>query len=131
MPKRILVVDDTILNRKLAMAMLKREGWEAEEADCGLRALELLDIAPGFDAVLLDISMPGIGGDEVCRQIRATPQLAALPVVAYTAHALEEEKSRILAAGFDAILIKPINAASLSAAIAEAFAAHSRPETLG
>jgi two-component system chemotaxis response regulator CheY len=110
--KRILVVDDNAINRKLAVAMLKKRGWLAEEVDSGLAALERL-AAVTFDGVLLDISMPGMDGEEVCRRIRADSTLAGLRLIAYTAHAMESEKQRFLDSGFDMILIKPITMQNL------------------
>lgn len=106
--KKILVVDDNAVNRKLACAMLKKQGWDTAEADGGQQALDRLS-ADTFEAVLLDISMPGMNGEEVCRAIRADQRLQHLKVIAYTAHALESEKSRIMSAGFDDILIKPVS----------------------
>lgn len=123
MSKRILVVDDINSNRLLACALLKRAGWETEEAADGNRALEILTGEHGFQAVLLDISMPGINGEEVCRKLRANPETSGLPIVAYTAHAMEEEGERFISAGFDALLIKPITAASLHSALQRAIAA--------
>ncbi len=114
--KRTLVVDDNTINRKLAMALLKRRGWVTEEADGGQAAMDKLNTS-SFDNVLLDISMPGIDGEEVCRRIRANPAWAGLRVVAYTAHAMESEKQRIMAVGFDHILIKPITVQSLLLAL--------------
>lgn len=105
--RRVLVVDDNAVNRKLATAILKRRGWEVEEVDNGFSALELLK-ASTFDYVLLDISMPGIDGEEVCRRLRQMEHTKGLYVVAYTAHALETEKQRIMEAGFNDIVIKPI-----------------------
>lgn len=125
MSRRILVVDDVPSNRMLAIAMLKREGWACDEAADGNKALEMLAGDHGYRAVLLDISMPGISGDEVCRRLRADVRTAALPLVAYTAHALEEDRVRILAAGFDAIVIKPVNLATLAAALTQALAKRS------
>lgn len=119
MSRRFLVVDDAQLNRKLVLAMLKREGWNGEEAEDGTQALAQLETST-YDLIVLDISMPGIGGEDVCRQIRKSPKTASLPVIAYTAHALEDEKARILSAGFDAILVKPITAATLQSAVLEA-----------
>lgn len=110
--KRILVVDDNPVNRKLAAAMLRKGGWEVEDAENGATALEKLT-RDHFQAVLLDISMPGIGGEEVCRQIRANEALRTLRVVAYTAHALESEKQTIMGAGFDDIVIKPVTMEAL------------------
>ena len=114
--KRILVVDDNAVNRKLALALLKKRGWEADEVDSGSGALERLRTTR-YDGVLLDISMPGLDGEEVCRRIRANPEYAGLRVVAYTAHAMESEKLRIMGAGFDEILIKPITIQSLQQAL--------------
>lgn len=117
MRKRILIVDDIEINRRLAAAMLKRDGWETAEAGDGASCLNRL-ASESFDVVLLDISMPGLNGEDVCRHIRNNPALAHLPVIAYTAHAMPEEKNQILACGFDTLLIKPISAASLVAALA-------------
>jgi len=105
--KRVLIVDDVAVNRKLAAAMLKKRGWDIVEVDCGPAALEKL-ASETFDYVLLDISMPGMSGDEVCRLIRSAEATKNLHVVAYTAHALESEKAEIMAAGFDDIIIKPV-----------------------
>lgn len=114
--KRVLVVDDNAINRKLAVTLLKKRGWQTAEADCGQAALATLAEAE-FDAVLLDISMPGMDGETVCRQIRADGRLAGLYVVAYTAHAMEREKQSIMAAGFNNILIKPVTMAALESAL--------------
>ena len=65
------------------------------------------------DLVLLDVSMPGMSGIEVCRRIRADERLRGLRVIAYTAHALPEERRSFLDASFDDILIKPITREAL------------------
>ena len=114
--RRTLVVDDNAVNRKLAVALLKRRNWSVEEAENGAVALQKLE-GSAFDSVLLDISMPVMDGEETCRRIRANPSTAALRVVAYTAHALESERSRIMSAGFDDIVIKPITAQDLLRAL--------------
>lgn len=110
--KRILVVDDNAINRKLAVAILKRRGWLADEVDSGAAALQSLSQVT-YDGVLLDISMPGLDGVEVCKRIRADPSLAGLRVVAYTAHAMEVEQQRYLEIGFDQVLVKPITMQNL------------------
>jgi CheY-like chemotaxis protein len=110
--KKVLVVDDNAVNRKLAVALLKRRGMHVEEADGGGVALEMLK-AGQFDSVLLDISMPVMDGKEVCRILRSTPELAKLFVIAYTAHAMESERQSIMAAGFDDLLVKPISGQDL------------------
>jgi two-component system chemotaxis response regulator CheY len=110
--KKVLVVDDNAVNRKLAAALLKRRGFHVQEADSGAIALAILGQV-SFDAVLLDISMPVMDGKEVCRIIRNTPALAGLRVVAYTAHAMESERQSIMEAGFDELLVKPISGQDL------------------
>ena len=66
-----------------------------------------------YDLVLLDISMPGINGVEVCQHIRADQALQGLRVIASTAHVYPEQQAHFLAHGFDAVLIKPISRQAL------------------
>ena len=107
-PRNALVVDDHPTNRLLASALLKKMGWTVMEAESGNTALTLAAEQP-FRLVLLDISMPGLSGEETCTRLRAMPNGAAIRIIAYTAHAFPEERERFLAAGFDEILVKPIN----------------------
>lgn len=106
--RQALVVDDNQLNSRLVAVFLKRLGWQAHIVDNGEAALATLR-SQGFDLVLLDMRMPQLGGEEVCRRIRMELGLTELPVVAYTAHSTPEEKARILAGGFSGLLIKPIS----------------------
>lgn len=110
MPDRAtaLVVDDHPTNRLIASALLRSVGWQATEAESGEAALALSG-EHAFRLVLLDISMPGLSGEETCARLRATPQGAAMHIVAYTAHAFPEDRERLLANGFDDTLIKPIS----------------------
>ncbi len=107
--RRVLVVDDVVLNRKLAVAFLTRMGWHTAETDGGAAALQWLAEQPPVELMLLDISMPDMSGEEVCRQLRADPAWAPLKIVAYTAHAAQSDIDRFLANGFDAVLVKPIS----------------------
>jgi len=108
---RVLVADDVVDNRKLLEWMLEDAGWGVAEAGSGEEVLELLGREP-FDLVLMDVSMPGMGGVEATRRIRAD---LALPVkvVAVTAHAAAEDRARLLATGFDAVVTKPVDEATL------------------
>lgn len=115
--KHALVVDDNAANRKLAVAMLKKLGWTAKEAENGFVALEKLQ-EEAFSLVLLDITMPGMCGDEVCQKIRAQEQFSRLPVFAYTATADASNRDEMLSWGFDDILPKPINMALLADKVA-------------
>lgn len=106
--KYALVVDDNEVNRLLAERLLAKLGWRVDTAEDGLAALAWLR-GHCADLVLLDISMPGMSGDEVCRTARAEGLCQGSKLVAYTAHAMPEEKTQFLAAGFDGILTKPIS----------------------
>ncbi|MBS1161614.1 MAG: Response regulator receiver [Proteobacteria bacterium] len=103
-----LVVDDHPTNRLLAVALLKKLGWTAQEADSGETAIRLTATRQP-QLVLLDISMPGLSGEETCTRLRQTANGAALRIIAYTAHAYPEERAAFLAAGFDDVLVKPIS----------------------
>ncbi len=127
MKKRVLVVDDVEFNRMLLIDMLERDGWEAEEGVDGKDALKKLEGEHGFNLVMLDVKMPGMSGEEVCRHVRSDPRNVSLPIVAYTAHALGEELDGLYEIGFNAVLIKPINMAALSDSLIQAFSAHSLP----
>ena len=120
-PQRVLVVDDVNLNRMLAQAFLSKLGCEIFEADGGLTALDWLANNPPVDMLMLDISMPDLNGEEVCRQLRANPSFYSLKIVAYTAHASAEDSVRFLANGFDAVLIKPISLQRLKDVLLQLF----------
>jgi len=106
MAKKILIVDDNAVNRARATAVLKKSGFIVQDVEDGFKALNLLEIG-GFDNVLLDINMPGINGEEVCKKIRSNPKMRGLRVVAYTAHVQEADKRKLIEIGFDDVITKP------------------------
>lgn len=106
--RNALVVDDHPTNRLLASALLKKLGWTVREAESGEIALGLASEL-SIQLVLLDISMPGLSGEETCGRLRALPNQPAMRILAYTAHAFPEDRLRLLAVGFDEILVKPIS----------------------
>ena len=106
--RNALVVDDHPTNRLLGRTLLNKMGWVTDEAENGEIALEKAKQTE-FSVILLDISMPGLSGEETCTQLRALPNGNAIRIIAYTAHAFPEERERFLAAGFNEILTKPIN----------------------
>lgn len=102
----LAVVEDNADNRLLLQALLG-DRYDLVEYENGADALA------GFaarrpDLVLLDISLPGMDGTEILRQLRATELLRGLPVIALTAHAMAGDREKFLAAGFDDYLTKPI-----------------------
>mgnify|MGYP001065134346 CR=1 FL=1 len=109
--RKILVVDDNLATRELLRHVLKAS-YEVLEAGHGQEALEKL-AAEAPDLVLLDLEMPGLDGFAVLRRLREDARFGALPVVAVTARAMQGDRERALAAGFDGYITKPIDAAAL------------------
>src|SRR3569833_645844 len=109
---RVLVVDDEPAIRRALRPPLTELGFEMTEAPRGEMALELLRSEP-FDAVLLDVNMPGIGGIETLRRIRA--MAPRLPVVMLTVRDREEEKVNALELGADDYVTKPFGVRELVA----------------
>lgn len=106
MKPTIAVVEDNPDNRMLLQAFLS-DDYELTEYEDGVGVLEgLKESVP--DLVLLDISLPGIDGVEVLKRIRADAGLRSLPVIALTAHAMASDRERLLTAGFDDYVSKPI-----------------------
>lgn len=104
--KHIAVIEDNPDNRLLVRVLLESL-YRVTEFESGSEALAGLRQAPP-DLVLLDVSLPGMDGTEVLRQIRADPLLRHLPVIALTAHAMTGDREKYLAAGFNDYLTKPI-----------------------
>lgn len=102
----IAVVEDNADNRLLLDALLGGE-YELVEYENGTDALAGLRLRR-VDLVLLDISLPGMDGNEILEHIRADNALRTLPVIALTAHAMSGDREKFLAAGFDDYVTKPI-----------------------
>ncbi len=109
---RILLVEDNEINRELCAELLREVGFEVETAENGLEAVEAVRSSrPGdFTLVLMDIQMPVMDGNLATRAIRALedPDLAAIPIVALSANALEEDRKKSMESGMNAHLAKPI-----------------------
>jgi two-component system, cell cycle response regulator DivK len=103
---RIAVVEDNPDNRLLLKALLS-DRYDLVEYDNGMDALAGMGASPP-DLVLLDISLPGMDGNEILGRIRTDPRLRPLPVIALTAHAMAGDREKYLRAGFDDYITKPI-----------------------
>jgi len=102
----IAVVEDNADNRLLLQALLG-DRYDLVEFDNGIDALDGLT-ASLPDLVLLDISLPGMDGNEILARIRDDARLRPLPVIALTAHAMAGDREKYLAAGFNDYITKPI-----------------------
>src|SRR5207244_4896218 len=111
---QILLAEDNAVNQKLVVRLLENYGHTVVVAGNGQEALDLL-AQQHFDAVLMDVQMPVVGGLEATAQIRARDNGDGrrVPIIAMTAHALKGDRERCLAAGMDAYLAKPIEAREL------------------
>lgn len=110
----ILLAEDNRINAEFIVKVLTRMGHQVQLVENGRQAMELLE-EQRFDCVLMDVQMPVLGGDEATRMIRARERQTGdhLPIIALTAHAMDEERKRLLAEGFDAHVPKPVDLALL------------------
>ena len=106
MPK-VLLVEDNEMNRDMLSRRLVRNGYDVVIA---VNGQEGLDMATGEkpDLILMDMSLPVLDGWEATRRLKADPATASIPVIALTAHAMESDKEKALAAGCDDFDTKPI-----------------------
>jgi PAS domain S-box-containing protein len=121
-PRRlcILLADDNEVNQRISQALLERQGHQVHVVGNGHDALAALASGPRFDVVLMDVQMPGMDGLDATaalrRQEAGTGQ--RVPVIALTAHAMQGDRERCLAAGMDGYVTKPISGAQLARALA-------------
>jgi CheY-like chemotaxis protein len=106
MPRTILLADDHEDNRVALLAVLEREGYRTLAAANGQEAVDLVrEHMP--DLVLMDLAMPVMDGRTAMRELRGDAQTARVPIVVLTAMALSVDRDRMVAEGFDGLLIKP------------------------
>lgn len=104
---KILVVDDSEINREVAYSILKSEGAEVLLADDGVSALELLATQPKLDIILMDVQMPIMDGYEATRRLKDITEYKATPVIALTAGVLHDQREKALSAGMSDFVGKP------------------------
>jgi two-component system cell cycle response regulator DivK len=108
----VLIVEDNERNLKLVRDVLGFAGFQTLEARDAEAGIELARTARP-DVVLMDINLPGLNGFEALAALRADAATAAIPVLAVTAYAMKDDRARILAAGFDGYLEKPVDVRAL------------------
>ena len=119
--KRILYIEDNPQNMRLVRKLLKLNGYETIEAMTGEEGVEVaLREIP--DLILMDINLPDIDGLEATRRIKANPKLINTPIIALTAAAMRGDRERILTAGCDDYLQKPIDTVQMIATLRRHFA---------
>ena len=112
MSKKILIVEDNEMNRDMLSRRLARKGYEVILAEDGAAGLDMMDNEQP-ELVLMDMGLPVMDGWTATAKAKANPNLATIPVIALTAHALEEDRIRAMEAGADDFDTKPVNLAGL------------------
>ena len=110
-PPRVLVVDDNPLNVVLAAHVLQSDGFDVDSAEDAAVAIDRIT-RQRPDVVLMDIQMPDIDGLAALHRLRASALGQGLVIVAFTAYAMKGDEHRLLAAGFDGYIAKPIDVAT-------------------
>lgn len=108
MKKRILIVEDNDLNLKLFRDLLSAHGYETIETKEGMEAITLAR-SEKPDLILMDIQLPEISGLDVTRRLKSDDGLRNIPIVAVTAFAMKDDEEKILEAGCEAYISKPIS----------------------
>ena len=104
---RVLLVEDNEMNRDMLSRRLIKNGYEVAMAVDGAQGVEMAK-AGGWDIILMDMSLPVIDGWEATRQIRATPGLDTIPIIALTAHAMAGDRDKAMDAGCSDYDTKPV-----------------------
>jgi CheY-like chemotaxis protein len=116
----VLIVDDEPDNRAIAEKVMTFNGAKVYTAKDGAEGLKLLETQhPSF--ILLDLSMPGMDGWEMFKELRANPKTSDIPVLALTAHAMAGDRERVMNAGFDGYIAKPFRLATFMNEIMQCF----------
>ena len=122
--RKVMLVEDNVLNREISTEILEDRGIEVTAMERGDWAVEKLKYSSvKYDAILMDIQMPGIDGYEATRRIRKlkNPDVANVPIIAMTANAFDEDKRAAMEAGMNDHVAKPVNVDVLCATLAKFF----------
>ena len=124
---RILLAEDNLVNQRLAVRLLEKEGYQVQVAHTGREAVEAAQ-RERYDAILMDVQMPDLSGLEATGLIRQSePPDRRVPIVALTAHAMKGDRERCLEAGMDAYLTKPLRAQELFDVLAQLLPLQEQP----
>jgi len=106
--KKILLVEDNPVNRRLAEFLLRSQGYQVRAATNAQEAFDTIK-AERPDLILMDVQLPGMDGLEATRKLKAEPNTRDIPVVAVTSYAMKGDREKALAAGCSGYITKPID----------------------
>jgi excisionase family DNA binding protein len=110
--EKILIVDDDIQIQKLFSKVLSLNGYQTEVASDGFEAgVKIMSFKPGV--ILLDLHMPGMDGFEVCKKVKENPATAHIKILVITGYGSDENRERVMGAGADDYLAKPVSGTTL------------------
>ena len=109
---KILVVEDNEMNRDMLVRRLQRKGYEVDIAVDGAEGITRASEGRP-DLILMDMNLPVVDGWEATRRIKASPEMAPIPIIGLTAHAMQGDREKVLAAGCEEYETKPIEFAKL------------------
>jgi signal transduction histidine kinase/CheY-like chemotaxis protein/HPt (histidine-containing phosphotransfer) domain-containing protein len=115
---RVLLVEDNEMNQELALELLKQAGMEVAVAGNGREALDVLARDAAFDGILMDCQMPVMDGYTAAREIRRNPAFGKLPIIAMTANAMAGDREKVIEAGMNDHIAKPLDVGEMFATIA-------------
>ena len=118
MTKKILIVEDNLQNMKVVVLALETHGYTLLEANDGEEALKIA-IRDKPDLFIIDIQLPRISGLELTKRLRQMPASSNTPIIAVTAYAMKGDKEKVIEAGCDTYLSKPINTRELPRVVAK------------
>jgi CheY-like chemotaxis protein len=119
---RILVAEDNLVNQKLALLMLKKMGYQADVVANGREAYDA-QLVKNYDLILMDCQMPVMDGYAATKALRDNAKTCAVRIVAMTAHAMDGDRDKCLAAGMDDYITKPVRMEDLKAILDRHFPA--------
>jgi len=122
----ILIIEDNEKNRKLARDVLQVKGYKTIESETGEEGLKLaVEKSPAL--ILMDILLPGMDGITALKQLKADPRTKSIPIIAITASAMTNNRTSMLAEGFDGYQTKPISLKDFLGEVERVLAARGKP----
>ena len=111
--RRALIVDDAVTVRMYHRQILERAGFEVDEAENGVEALEKALVTP-YDLLLVDVNMPKMDGYTFLKEVRSTPELRAIPAIMISTEAERRDQEQAYRVGANLYLVKPVRPEALS-----------------